>query len=103
MDPADPEAAPEEEKSTRRSSRHAKAEPPPKPPPTKAELANERLDLKLRKEYAETREEVRTCPKCEVMVVIEDVKQNPKLLDSLTCINNNCKHKFVSCCNASNA
>merc|ERR1711924_181760 len=59
------------------------------------------LDLKLRKEYAETREEVRTCPKCEVMVVIEDVKQNSKLLDSLTCINNNCKHKFCGRCGLS--
>jgi hypothetical protein len=56
------------------------------------------LDLKLRKEYAETREEVRTCPKCEVMVVIEDVKQNSELLDSLTCINKECKHKFCGRC-----
>lgn len=47
MDPDDPDAAPEE-KGTRRSSRHAKVEPPPKPAPTKAELANERLALKLR-------------------------------------------------------
>eukprot|EP00946_MAST-07B_sp_MAST-7B-sp1_P004274 g4274.t1 len=56
------------------------------------------LELKLRKEYAENREEVRTCPKCEVMVVIEDIEQNSELLDSLTCINKNCRHKFCGRC-----
>ena len=32
------------------------------------------------------------------MVVIEDIEQNSELLDSLTCINKNCRHKFCGRC-----
>ncbi len=56
------------------------------------------LDLKLRKQYAEAHEEVRTCPKCSTLVVIEDVEQNADLLDKLTCINPDCRHTFCGRC-----